>query len=58
MKKKLFLLFLTISLIACGNSSGSTTPSSSSVKEPEPIINDEPMQTETNDQPNNEEDQT
>ena len=53
--KKLFISLLAIFLIACGNNSSSTTPTSSSAAEPEPNINDEPMQTETNNEPKNDE---
>ena len=53
--KKLFISLLAIFLIACGSNSSSTTPTSSSAAEPEPNINDEPMQTETNNEPKNDE---
>ena len=53
--KKLFISLLAIFLIACGSSSSSTTPTSSSAAAPEPNINDEPMQTETNNEPKNDE---
>ena len=51
--KKLFISLLAISLIACGNNSSSITPTSSSAAEPEPNINNEPMQTGTNNEPKN-----
>ena len=53
--KKLFISLLAIFLIACGNNSSSTTPTSSSAAESELNINDEPMQTETNNEPKNDE---
>ena len=53
--KKVFISLLAISFIACGNNSSSTTPTSPSATEPEPNINDETMQTETNNEPKNDE---
>ena len=50
MKKLLFLSLLTIFLISCGDNSSSSTPEKP-VNESEPVTNDEPLQTETNDQP-------
>ena len=48
--KSLLLSLLTIFLISCGNNSSSSTPEKP-VNEPEPVTNDEPLQSETSDQP-------
>ena len=50
MKKSLLLSLLTIFLISCGNNSSSSTPEKP-VNEPEPVTNDDPLQSETSDQP-------
>ncbi|MEC8329274.1 MAG: hypothetical protein VXZ42_02180, partial [Actinomycetota bacterium] len=50
MKKSLLLSLLTIFLISCGNNSNSSNPETP-IKEPESVSKDEPLQTETNDQP-------
>jgi len=49
-KKLLFLSLLTIFFISCGDNSSSSIPEKP-VNESEPVTNDEPLQTETNDQP-------
>ena len=50
MKKLLFLSLLTIFFISCGDNSSTSIPEKP-VNESEPVTNDEPLQTETNDQP-------